>query len=269
MKILCVGTGESTEWFFNQKDLKIPSDVKLLAFHRSFPFIKQTFDYWVWQDPEASLDGISFFLKHKKNKTLPHVVLPFWMESINLHKKYAGTSRIHRDPNQCNLYESGISFLKNNNNITLIKNSISTKSININDEVFSNPNLRFNNKNVFFGTVPCDGITSECNWAQENKFTFYVLPICHYLGASEVYWIGFDNQGSGFQAKLKNYHTKKVTQFHNNKSLMSSSEKKYIPWVKDWAPIHNMKIISLAPNKLTQLNKIMDHKNIENLKWTK
>ena len=45
MKILVIGPGESTPWLFNQKNLKIPEDVKTFGLHRVFPHISKNLDF--------------------------------------------------------------------------------------------------------------------------------------------------------------------------------------------------------------------------------
>ena len=260
MKIIAVGPGNSAEWFFNQKNLNLPNDVKLLAYHRVFPFVEHRFDYWTWTDPHAAIEGLDAYIKQKQKKLLPKIIVPFWMKTISLQKKHGGTSPLHRDPKKCFFYDQTIDYLNKQGHIHFIEDAISTKDIPLDDLVFSNPKLRFNKK-VYFGTVPCDGIHSESNWAQENKFTIQILPICYYLGVSEVYSIGFDNQGTGIQ--------RTIPQFYNNQSLIELSMEKYSTWINVFSKFHKMKIFNLAPDQFTQLNKIMDYKNIENLKWTK
>lgn len=254
MKIIAVGPGNSTEWFFNQKELKIPNGVKLLAFHRVFPFVEHSFDYWTWTDPDAAIDGL------KSTKNIPKVIVPFWMKSISSQKKHGGTSSIHHQIDKSNFYDKSISALIKNSNINFIENCVSTKNLSPVDPVFNRPNLRFDEK-VYFGTVPCDGTHSESNWAKENKFTKEILPICHYLGASEVYSIGFDNQGTGIK--------RVIPQFLNSQPLIDSAMQKYSLWINSFSKFHKMKIINLSSSNFTQLGKVMGYKTIEDLKWTK
>jgi hypothetical protein len=256
MKILTLGTGPSTQNFIDCK-LKLKSDISTLTFHRAFPyFLKNsnthyTIDYWTWADPDAALDGLNYYNRLQLNELykLPKIIIPFWLLNIELFNKYSGTSRINLNPNGISLYNSTLKKLNDANQLIIIKNANSTKNIKTDHEIFSNISTRFNST-IYFGSVPCDGIHSSTNWANENKFTNSVLPTCIYLKSTDVYCLGFDNCGNGI---------------NRTNSPVTSNERilqKFKLWI-DWTPYHKMNIYSVikdSPN-----NSILTYKPIEHL----
>jgi hypothetical protein len=262
MKILTIGPGESTQWMFGRGDLNIPDDIIILGMHRVFPHIKNvSLDYWTWGDPDASIEGLRCYEKSDMGE-LPNIILPSYFEDIELFNANAGTSPInHGGKNIISFYNNIVKKLKEENKLNIINNSFNTRILPITHEIYSNPQTRFNGESTYFGTVPFDGKHSESKWAQENKFTSLILPICHYLKATEVYCVGFDNMGTGIK--------RKIPQSHNNPTAIKEHLSKYSKWVQEWKEYHNMNIYSITPTSFTPNNSVMEYKSIEELGWIK
>lgn len=258
MKILVIGPGESTPWLFNQKNLKIPEDVKTFGLHRVFPHISKNLDFWTWGDPDASMEGLNLYINSYEEE-YPQIIVPHYMKDTVIFSKNCGTSPLTRNINAIKAYNSSMQALSKEGKITYIDKCRNTRTLPKNDLVFNIPEIRFNSENTYFGTVPCDGIRSEFDWAMENKFTFTMLPICHYLGATEVYCIGFDNQGTGF--------AREIPQFLNDPSKIEAALRKYLKWTEEWKDLHNMKIYSIIPDKFSPVNSVMEFKTLEELGW--
>mgnify|MGYP003565385237 CR=1 FL=1 len=261
MRILAIGPGESTQWLFSREDVKIPEDVITIGMHRVFPYIKNIkLDYWTWGDPDAAIEGLRIFNTSKNLENLPTVIIPSYMETVADFSANCGTSPLtfQRRVNDINLYNSTISKLKGSK-VKLVPNSYNTKTLGKSHKIFSKVEERFSRKNNYFGSVPFDGARSESNWAQENKFTNTILPICYYLGATEVYCIGFDNRGKGIK--------RSIPQSKNNPKIINNHLSKLRKWTVDWKDHHNMQIFSITPDRFTPNNTILDYISIEDLAW--
>jgi len=262
MKILVIGPGESTQWFFSRNDINIPKDVILFGMHRVFPHIKTiTLDYWTWGDPDAAIEGLSIFNNSEKVDSLPDIIIPSYMSTVAEFSKNCGTSTLTggRRNSDIEIYNSTIDKL--GDKVTLVPNSFNTKTIGKSHKVFSNIKERFSRENNYFGSVPFDSVRSESNWAQENKLTNIMLPISYYLGATEIYCIGFDNRGKGIK--------RSIPQSMNNPWIINNHLSKLKLWAKDWKDYHNMKIVSITPDKFTPNNTILDYISVEDLGWIK
>lgn len=257
MKILAIGPGESTQWLFNRKDLDIPQDITLLGMHRVFPHIDIDLDYWTWADPDASIEGLKLY--KGPEGSFPKVILPSYLINISSFSTNAGTSPIIKQSKNSLLYDTNIEKLKENGKVEIIPNSKNTRILPKTHKIFTNPVERFKGDAYYFGTVPFDGRHSESKWARENKFTSLILPICHYLKATEVYCIGFDNRGTGIK--------RKIPQSHNNPNIIKEYLSKYLKWLEDWKEFHNINIYSITPDRFSPNNTVMDYRSVEDLGW--
>lgn len=258
-KVLAIGPGESAIELSKQ-GLDTSSFDIVLGMHRVFPHLNVDLDFWTWADPDASIEGLTAILDMNPGnfENIPNIILPWYLDSIENFKQNCGSSPILKASNKIkDLYTNTIKILNESKKITWINNAINTKTISPASEIFSNPNLRFNSGITYFGSVPYDSVQSESNWSTENKFTSFILPICHYIGATHVYSLGFDNKGLGIK--------RKTPQSNNNPKTIKKYLSKYPLWLDKWKDIHNINIYSITPDKYTPNNSIMEYINIDNV----
>lgn len=259
MKILAIGPGQSTIEL-GHKLVNLDKSIITLGLHRVYPYLKEEFnidiDYWTWGDPEAIGRGIDY-IEANPQTNIPKMIVPWWYRNIDDFSKMIGTSTLNNHPKRIEQYHN---FLNEySDKVHYIENAYASRYLTENNQLslISNPEERFNNNKVILGTVPFDGKHSESNWAQENKFTTAILPISHYLKASEVYCLGFDNRGGRIDSH--------VPQSHNKPSIIKNYMSKLQPWVNEWVGYHNMSIYSVTPDKYTPNNQILKYKPLEEL----
>ena len=240
-KILAIRTGDSTQDFV-KKNISLRSDITTFALHRAVPFILKNsnhkVDYWTWFDPDAAIDGLKYW-NETKDVNFPTVIIPNWLLKAKNAKPNMGGSGFYKNSNHIKLYESTLSELQHIGKVIILKNVLSKYN--------SQPPLshsdRFLDK-IYFGTS---------SPLTESKLTLNVLPICHYLKATEVYLIGFDNRGTSIGSNSK---------FHNPKTEPHLKHLKN--WV-NWEEFHGMKIYGCAESKFTPNSQIIPYKPIEEL----
>lgn len=218
----------------------------------SIPFYNTNLkvDYWTWGDPNAVIAGLLYYrhMQHMNPEefdNLPTIIIPRWMSSVSYMLSQGGTSAIINNVVWKDIYNEVVSEMEELDKIHYIDHAQSTKSL-TNDDVFKNPELRFNGENIYFGSVKFDGVGSHSNWAHENKLTQTMYPIAHYLGATEVYALGFDNRGKGIG--------RKIPFAHNNQSTIDKYLQKYDLWTS-WEKYHGMKLYSCIRDEFSDLNK--------------
>jgi hypothetical protein len=254
-RFLAIGPGPSAIEFLNSKP-ELESDIITIGLHRVYPLfnksVGKTLDYWTWGDPHGAVEGLSFFEKAHSNDR-PKIIVPFWMRTLSAFSKHSGTSPLTKGPkpNQ-ETYHRVLKYAEDLNQIHYIENAVTTKLIEKNHAVFSNLDLRFKGENTYFSSAPFDGVLSNSKWTQENKLTSIILPICHYLGAEEVYCIGFDNKGGGISRKILVPYNDEI-------------KRKVILWTKDWQPYHKMKIYNMSPSKHSPNSTFMETLPIESI----
>jgi hypothetical protein len=113
------------------------------------------------------------------------------------------------------------------------------------------PSIRFNRTTTIFGSITKAHKNFKKYFESENKFTSIMLPICHYMGATEVYNLGFDNKGHRIASK----NTIKSERFAPSLELFKK-------WKEEWAPYHKMEIFSAIPDKFTNINSILGFKEL-------
>ena len=121
--------------------------------------------------------------------------------------------------------------------------------------------------NPVFGTVKYDSdrvIGSLNRWGLENKISSTMLPLAHYLGAKNVYSIGFDFIGARFYDKKKSRHAwgSDVSSLNDNIKFSLSLVEKWIQW-KDY---HNMSIYSISKQSSSLLNLVVPQVKVSEIK---
>lgn len=261
MRLLAVGPADSTIQL-GHKILEVDKDIKTIGLHRSFPYLKQKhdvdLDYWTWGDPNSTKMGFDFIRENPK-EPIPHIILPYWFKTIQQFNKMSGTSQINNFPDRIKEYEETLNKFASQGKLTYIDNAIPTRKLTEDNrlDIITDPKKRFDGNQIVFGTVPFDGKHSESQWAQENKFTTFILPISTFLGSSEVYCLGFDNRGPRINSN--------IPQAHNDSKTIKNYMSKLNPWVNQWADYHRIKIYSVTPDKFTPNNQILEYKPLEEL----
>ena len=260
-KFLVIGTGDSS---IHQAQLgfDIPNDVITIGMHRVLPHINQwcdlKLDYWTWSDPDAAIEGLKLYMSKNHTisnyKMLPQIVLPYYLRDLEIFNINCGTSPLYKNPDRVEdreFYKRAIDILDVAGKITWIDNAINTKTIPTDHDVYKKPGNRFKGENTYFGTVPFDGRHSESHWAQENKFTAFMLPIVHFLGATHVFCVGYDTFGKGIGRDFDFAH--------NNPRIILNYLSKYPKWTRDWVKYHNMDIYNVAEEKFTPTSMVMQN----------
>jgi len=260
-KFLVIGTGDSS--IYQAKlGFDIPSDVITIGMHRVLPHINQwcdlKLDYWTWSDPDAGIEGLKLYMSKNHTlsnyKMLPQIVLPYYLRDLEIFNINCGTSPLYKDKERVDdrtFYRNAINTLDSAGKITWIDNAINTKTIAPDHDIYKKPGNRFKGENTYFGTVPFDGRHSESHWAQENKFTSYMLPIVHFLGATHVFCVGFDTFGKGIGRTFDFAH--------NNQRIILNYLSKYPKWTREWVKYHNMDIYNVAEERFTPTSLVMQN----------
>lgn len=254
-KFLAIGPGPSTIDLLN-RPLNLDESIITIGMHRVFPlYEKKTgkkLDYWTWGDPHGAVEGLEAYEKIKPGER-PKIIIPHWMLTISSFAKHCGTSPLIKGPkSDQELYHRVINSIKGTNELIVIENAITTKLIPNTHKIFTNPSLRFKGENTYFVSAPFDSVEGNSNWTSENKLTSLILPTCNYLGAKEVYCIGFDNKGGGISRKVG---------VHYNNQIKS----KIITWTDTWQPYHKMKIYNLSPPKFSPNHTFMETISIDTI----
>lgn len=277
MKILALTTGPSAVDYFQNYERYGPlqDDIVVLGLHKVVPYVftnknpgfnygqytelrKASFyntdikvDYWTWGDPNAVVDGLLYY-RHMKDSgdeegfdRLPTIIVPRYMSTVSYMLSNGGSSAISGKPVWKDIYNEVMSEMEELGKIHYLEHAQGTRTLN-NDAIFEDPALRFNGDKVYFGSVKFDGAGSHSNWAHENKLTVNIYPIAHYLGATEVYALGFDNRGTGIG--------RPIPFAHNNQTTIDKYLKKYDLWTS-WEKYHGMKLYSCIRDEYSDLNK--------------
>lgn len=251
MKIITLGTGESCD-FHSSKLNNLNPSIKKFAFHRTFMLLKERgvdVDYWTWTDPDAAESGLKWM---EENPNLPHpkIILPYWSKSYSDIIKFyqiADNLKGSRIKYHFQLLHSP-NIIKN---VTFLNNAVHNL---IQNHLIKGH--RFDNKQVVFHTPKKLTKNGDTAYGAENVFTRHLLPICHYLGATEVYNLGLDNQGLGFN--------RGVPQWKNQSYEVKESLEYFKQWRK-WKEHHNMEIYRCMEDRFTNIGDILPYKPLEEL----
>jgi hypothetical protein len=254
-RFLAIGPGPSTIDLLS-RPLDLAPDIITIGLHRVFPLFDnktgRTLDYWTWGDPHGAVEGLTAYEKLSPGSR-PKIIVPHWMKTISSFSKHSGTSPLTMGPkDHQNTYHRVIDSVKDTDDFISIDNAVTTKLIPKDHSVFKNIGERFRREYTYFSSAPFDGILSKSNWPSENKLTSLIFPICHYLGADEVYCIGFDNKGAGIQRKL-------------NVPFTDGHKSKIKLWTDTWQPYHKMKIYNLSPPKFSPNHTFMETVSIDSI----
>jgi hypothetical protein len=255
-RFLAIGPGESTiEMLSSPPDLG--PDIIIIGLHKVFPLFSnitgRNLDYWTWGDPHGAFEGLLEY--HKLDIELrPVIIIPHWLANLEIYTSYGLSSPLTRGSKKdIQLYHSLLKKVEEDGNLTVVQNSVFTKKLSRNNIIFTNPASRFLSDNCYFGTDPY--MMPKKGEPYENSLTGTILPICHYLGADEVYCIGFDNMGLGIGDR-------KVGQEVRFNNVIKEKTKL---WTDAWQPYHKMKIYNLSPPKFSPNHTFMETVSIDSI----
>lgn len=196
-RFLAIGTGESTNDFVKSKK-PIPAEYIKIGMHRTLPYLIKNsdikLDYWTWIDPDAALEGLELYEKTPADK-LPIVIIPQFLSTSQLCRIAAKHSSVAKQNTVGKRYDYLLEKVSEIGKLIILLNSKNAGLDTGIPEYVVNPYIRFKKDPIVFGYVS-KGSPNFFNYSKsENRFTSIMLPICHYLGAEEVYNLGFDNKG--------------------------------------------------------------------------
>tara|TARA_R110002074_G_scaffold278915_2_gene450407 strand:- start:1876 stop:2721 length:846 start_codon:yes stop_codon:yes gene_type:complete len=278
--LIVMGPGESV--FDVAKEIKTRKNTELLGLQWVFPYTHKLFgfvpDYWTWGDPHGAIAGLKYVLEnHTRNpeiKSMKILVPHFVCSTYQEFRNYFGTTPLGRSPS---LWEEYLDLLSRVSEILSVEQISSTTTKNIflfpednrdllgdihGEESFA----RFMQAPVF-GTVKYDSdriIGSINKWGMENKISSIMFPLAHYLGAENVYCIGFDFIGSRIYDKSRSRHAwgNDITTLNENIKFSLSLVEKW----QEWGSYHNMELYSIAPASTSLLNLVMPYKSVSDIK---
>jgi hypothetical protein len=254
-RFLAIGTGESTSYFIDSKK-NIPDEYIKFGMHRAFPYLYKNsniqLDYWTWVDPDAAIDGLELYEKLPVEK-LPTIVIPQFLENSKACRISAKHSRVAKDTKIGNTYDSLLEKALILSKLHIISNAKNAGLEQGTPEYVTNAAMRFQSTYTIFGSVSKGSPRFHLYAKSENRFTSGMLPVCNYLGASEVYNLGFDNKGKRIVGG---------SSMSTNPEMISKSLELFKKWKVDWAPYHKMEIFSAIPDKFTNINSILGFKEL-------
>ena len=278
--LIVMGPGESV--FDVAEEIKTLKNTELFGLQWVFPYTHKLFgfvpDYWTWGDPHGAVAGLKYVLEnhtsHPEIRSMKIIVPEFVCSTYQEFRRYFGTTPLGRNPS---LWEEYLSLLSKVSEILSVEKvpSATTKNIYLcpydngdflgdihGEESF----VRFM-QNPVFGTVKYDSdkIVGTLNkWGMENKVSSIMFPLAHYLGAENVYCIGFDFIGARIYDKNRSKHAwgANVADLNENIRFSLSLVEKWLSWVD----YHNMAIYSIAPESTSLLNLVVPYRNVGDIR---
>ena len=257
MKIISIGSG------FSALDVKVQKEEHVLVLQQAFPYciehINITPDYWVCGDPHGYMDGFKYLLEtsDKNLDSMTTLVPSFFTGSFELYRQYCGNTPLGRIENGWSDFQTLLSEVTKKHKVNTFP-ATSTKYIKINGDTQWS---RFAGDKVIFGSVEFDGerISGDhYKWALENKLTAVVLPVCHYLGASQVRIAGFDYAGPRFYSNDARHPWDCELQSNNKDKVLNVSLSILQEWAKAES-VHGMKIFSATNDKKSLPNEFLEY----------
>ena len=277
--LIIMGPGESL--IDKAEEIKSLENTQILALQWVFPYSHKLFnfvpDFWTWGDPHGAIEGLQYILENHQEYPeiksmkiiLPHCVCL----TYQIFRNYFGTTPLGRGPH---LWKNYLDLLAEVSSIIEVEKIKSTTTKNIFLDPINNQDLlgdthdteafiRFMKQPVF-GTVKYDSdkvIGSINKWGLENKISSIMLPLAHYLGAKNVYCIGFDFIGARIYDKSRSRHAwgNDITNLNENIKFSLSLVKKWL----EWKEYHDMEIYSIAENSASLLNLVVPYKNVSDI----
>lgn len=252
MKLFAIGVGEAVKKY-EQHLSKIFNEYKTITIHNGLLKLQEQYGlyptYFTWGDPFGALHSLRHLVSLTEIPDTTILVPSTMTTTYETFRKYHGTSRITPYWGEY---------------ITLIGRLVE-KGYKVYEVPCNTPKAqpisddkRFNNE-VIIGSVPYVSDASEARNAKETKLTSLVFPLAYYLGAKQVYTLGFDGIGGRFYDKIEG-----VPQDPWPSNDLPYLEDNLLIW-KNWRTLHDMDLISVVEDKLTINNKILEHQTIESV----
>ncbi len=265
-----LGPGQS----FNTVAKKILQDKesKKLALQKVFPHCLTLHgiepDFWTWQDPHGSIEGLQFILKNnQKLKKMKLLIPDYVVDTYSLFREYCGTTRINNEIKWAIYLE----LLKKAGEYVEVQVVPATTTKHIARRPFLNKDyaqkdlsdkdfyLRFMFEKVVYGTIEFDSdriIGNKNKWGLENKLSSVMFPLGAFLKAKEVYPVGFDFIGSRFYDSNNSFGTwgNNVGTINEGMQIAIDAIKKWVTW----SSLNNMYIKSVIKEDTWILNSVLE-----------
>jgi hypothetical protein len=270
-KLLVIGPGHSVS---AQVDLikEKRSEYKVLAFQGAYPHCETMYgivpDLWYASDPNGLVEGLEHILKTREEKDIEIFIPSYFEGEVSEYRRYGGTSPIIRKRNGWSELQT---YLKDVNSFCSVIRVRTTstkfiKTISRNPDLRNNifgPNAyyRFMHDEMIIGSVPFDSesvVGNKFKWGLENKLSAAVLPLCYYLGAEDLYILGFDMYGPRFYSSDTRHPWNDETQATDATAFPLSLIKQWT----EWEIYHGMSIYSASDPSETLLSKILPTKKV-------
>ena len=294
-------------WLLGSSESLLKYDISKLegkttmAMQKVFPYMYVSFGvvpkYWTWADPWASIVGMKYLMElteeeFDKFRNLKILLPNFLCDTYATFREHCGTTPLGRIPAGWSMYKQLLKEIQERGiQVTKFK-AASTKYLYKNSDcgaaamnkkwVSSNPTQRFVSDNVIVGSCEFDSesvIGSQFKWGLENKLSSYMFPLANFLGAKNVFILGFDCVGSRFyevDGTAKQFLKLDIGALWegragtrhpwNDESQDGNIE--HIPldmmrkWLT-WEASHGMQIFNVVEDEYTILNKVFEHKPYE------
>lgn len=253
-----VGTGYGLT-LLDKSLVKEINKKQTLAFHNSFPHcvkfgINPT--YWTWLDPSAAMPGLAVLNKTQPEKAPIPLVHPGLAGDGKTFRMYFGNTL-------CNFkdYHEQLVRVSQKYPICLLKGT-SMKALPSAEamRVYNNPIERVNHGFLVCSAYVGPNKRDDARHAKlengmymtENKFSSYILPLAHYLGFSNVIYVGFEGTGPRF--------------FEMKNKRIGAGRSGYEMGMENWSRWHKelgINIYSLIPNGKSNTTKYFRYIKLE------
>jgi len=282
-------------WLLGSSESLLKYDISKLegkttmAMQKVFPYVYTSFgvipEYWTWADPWSSLSGMNYLKEatdknFEKFKNLKILLPNFLCDTYATFREHCGTTPLGRIPAGWSTYKRLLKDIQDRGIQIVEFKATSTKylykSPDCDPAVMSEkwtssaPTQRFTSDNVIIGSCEFDSesvIGSQFKWGLENKLSSYMFPVANFLGAKNVFILGFDCVGGRFYEIDGSTKEESGTRHPwNDESQDGNIE--HIPldmmrkWLT-WEPSHGMQIFNVVEDEYTILNKVFEHKPYE------
>lgn len=253
--------GPGSSLFYNKKEIKKLKNRTTIGFQKFFPNCVEHFDFypkfWSFFDISTSINGLKYIIDTWKTKgiklDMTIVGTHFHLEDdLKNIVKYGNPQRMvgRKKTIPFSEYRDKIEYILDNDLVKIQTfNTMTRKQIGI-DKLKILPisdKGRFCGEYVYCGCNPVDCTSRE----QENKLTYFMLPLLHRMNFKNVYIAGFDGKGGRFYNLKNRIPPHRATFFFLHQ------------WNNKWKKYTNMNLYSVIEDKYTTINKHIKYINFD------